>query len=331
MITTAPTAYRYSRTDAGYLVHRGSEYLGSVARDGRAWVISDTARGSIESARYATRIDAVDALSALLRGAAALDALPTDDEVAELEPAVQPLDADGMPPVGDPRWALAARRRVAITAVHHLSPADAALALADELGELSQCASCRYYSGHTSWCPRRHAEQPAAQPVLEPVVDSAPAIDRVTPADELDDRALWLQFMLEDRALAGYDDDPNTPDDERHGVLTAAIAARFGADATENTADYATALHMSSDDLVTWARDQHAHLIAVATGRLTPAWRREDDLHALVEHPGCDRCAELVEVAAVAVADSRVRAAVRTDGGHRASVVGDMAALRLVG
>lgn len=71
----------YSRTDAGYLVHRGSEYLGAVVRDGRAWIIDDTARGPIHSGRYANRADAASALSIMLRRAAELDAMPTDDGV----------------------------------------------------------------------------------------------------------------------------------------------------------------------------------------------------------------------------------------------------------
>jgi hypothetical protein len=342
MISTS--TFRYSRTDAGYLVHRGTEYLGSVARDGRAWIISDTARGALpgQPHRYATRIDAVDALSAMLRGAAALDALPTDEPADEVAPAAQPLAADGMPPIGDPRWALATRRRVAITAVHHMSPADAALELGVELGEQSQCTMCRYYSGHTSWCPNRTA-QPAEQPAddsdsMQPgetvnawaarIYGEHEVADRTTPPAELDDRQLWLQFMIEDRALSGYDDDPNEPDDERHGALIAAIGERFGPDATENTADYAVSLHMSGDDLVTWARDQHEHLVAIATGRLTPAWRRDDDVHVLVEHVGCGRCDRLVERAAAAALSHPSQAGVVSDGEHRATAVRDMAALR---
>ncbi len=116
MIST-PARYRFTRDgNGGYNVGRftdtDSAHIGTVARDGNAWIITRTARGPIESARYATRVDAVDALSVMLRRAAVLDALPTDDA-----PVVE-------------------------------------------------CPSCRYTSGHTSWCPRRHAEQPAEQTTL---------------------------------------------------------------------------------------------------------------------------------------------------------------------
>lgn len=346
---------KFTRTATGYRVERVSptgavEYLGDVARDGRAWVISDTARGTLpgEPARYATRVDAVDALSAMLRAAAELDALPTDEPAAdEVAPAVQPLESDGMPPVGDPRWALAGHRGVAITAVQHLTPAVAAVELAVHRGEQvvrpgddrPSCASCGYFTGHTSWCPRRHAEQPAEQTTLELADDSDSmqpgetvnewaarvygeheVADRTTPPAELDDRRLWLQFMLEDRALGGYDDDPNEPNDERHGALIAEIGRRFGADATEHTADWSVALHMSGDDLVEWARTKHEHLIMVATGRIVPEWRSGEGFDAELEHGGCETCTALIESAATMARATGSVGATYRDGEHAAVV-----------
>lgn len=297
------STYRFSKTDAGYLVNRGNEYLGSVARDGRAWIISDTARGALpgQPARYATRIDAVDALSAMLRGAAALDALPTDDELEQVGDAAQ-------------------------------SFVQAALDAAPR-----ECSMCRYTSGHTSWCPNRpgrvvtvpagtHVQYAPSAPADEPCGDCGASTadcicydqrwDRETPVAELDDRQVWLQFMLEDRAQS-Y----GVPDDERHAALSAAISERFGPDATENTADYAVATHMSSDDLVTWAAERFPNLLAIATGRLTPSWRRDDDAHVLVEHTHCGRCDRLVESASELARTDSSGAGVRTDGEHRATAV----------
>jgi hypothetical protein len=54
------------------------------------------------------------------------------EEIAEAAEAsaVQPLAKDGMPPIGDPRWALAAQRQVAIGEVAHMTPTAAAEVLA---------------------------------------------------------------------------------------------------------------------------------------------------------------------------------------------------------
>jgi hypothetical protein len=144
MDTTA-TRYRFSRTVPGtahstlfdgtaYDVHRGDEYLGIVGRDGRAWMIVTTVRGDLpgEPARYVTRTATADALSALLHGAAKLDALPTDDTVEVVE-----------------------------------SPADAAIESAAERGEQAQCTACRYYSGHTYWCPNRTPGAPDFMPAAD--------------------------------------------------------------------------------------------------------------------------------------------------------------------
>jgi hypothetical protein len=202
------------------------------------------------------------------------------------------------------------------------------------------CRSCGYFTGHTSWCPRRHGAQPEQQLTLEPADDpTAPlpgesvgtwaarviereVADRDTAVAELDDAALWLQFMIEDRALAGYDDDSNEPDDERHGALIAEITRRFGADATDNTADHAVSLHMSSDDLITWARDNSEHLIGVATGRIVPGWRREDGfaVDGRTHGTGCGQCDAAVESAVGAARVLGALGATYEDGEHVATV-----------
>lgn len=61
------------------------------------------------------------------------------------------------------------------------------------------------------------------------------------------DRDLVAEFMREDGEL-GY----GVPDYERHAALDAEIKRRFGADATENTAEKSVAWHMSHEDLVRW-------------------------------------------------------------------------------
>lgn len=144
--------------------------------------------------------------------------------------------------------------------------------LTPELGdyELGDPTSARPGESADDWATRVYGADVEVE-----VVDGEPVLDRTTRPAALTDRALWVLFMAEDRALAGYDDDPNEPDDDRHGALTAEIARRFGPDATELTADYAVGLHMSSDDLVRWALDEHEHLVAIATGRLVPEWRAE--------------------------------------------------------
>jgi hypothetical protein len=68
----------------------------------------------------------------VIERAAALDALPTDDEPTPAP--VAGLAADGLPPIGDPRWALAAHRGAAIASVMHWSPEAAAELLARETG-----------------------------------------------------------------------------------------------------------------------------------------------------------------------------------------------------
>lgn len=88
-------------------------------------------------------------------------------------------------------------------------------------------------------------------------------LDRLTTPTDFGDQDLWVQFMSEDREL-GYGD----PDDDRHQALHAEIGRRFGRDATERTAEWATATHMSSDDIVTWASEHYDHLNRVALGKV---------------------------------------------------------------
>lgn len=281
---TAPARFTFTRSDfGGYLAASGGRYLGRVERDGRAWVIATTARGDLpgEPHRYATRTDAVDALAAMLHAAERLDAMPTDDEPAE-----------------------------------------------------DVCPLCRYYVGHTSWCPNRPLEAAAdADPCT--CVDTAgdlddgehlvgcPSYDRPDrDADvvDLDDAALWRQFMIEERALSYGDEVGVEPSDERHGEVLAEIVRRFGVDATERTADWSVSLHMSCDDLVTWARDEPEHLLAVATGRLVPSWRREDDLEVATLHADCAACERLVESAEVHMRATGSVGSSYGDGEHRAAV-----------
>lgn len=150
--------------------------------------------------------------------------------------------------------------------------------------------------------------------------------DRATPVADLDDRAVWVQFMIEDRALGGYDDDPNEPNDDRHGDLIAEVNRRFGPNATEFTAEHAVALHMSGDDLVRWARDSHEHLVAVATGRIVAPWQREDAFGVdNRSHPfGCPGCDLAVERAVEAAVAQNLTGATLDDGtGHVVTVSRD--------
>jgi hypothetical protein len=183
--TTTPARYRFSRNPAGfYLVLRNEVFLGRVERDGRAWIITDTARGPITAARYATRTAAADALSALLHGAAKLDALPTDDTVEVVE-----------------------------------SPADAAIESAAERGEQAQCTACRYYSGHTYWCPNRTPGAPDFMPAadLKPgdVVLHADGTRRFgvfdVEANRSNDVRVWTTLADQDAGIPDRLDLPVTP------------------------------------------------------------------------------------------------------------------------
>jgi hypothetical protein len=309
MITT-PAAISYTRTDAGYLVRNGGGVLvGHVARAGRRWDAM-TADGTRLGDTYGTRVEAADALVVTARRVAELDALPTDDCTdADLD-TVEPTDDDVTRcTCGAPATVLHWNGPLGTTITHGTCDAHADMITRPGDAEPS-CRSCGYFMGHTSWCPRRHAEQPAAQltlveqpaahvdgPCADPDCEVLPAIDRATPPADLDDAALWVQFMLEDRALAGYDDNPDQPNDERHGALLVEIARRFGEDASENTADVAVSTHMSADDLVRWAVQDPAHLLGIATGRIVPDWRREDGFGVEYLHANCPACERFVESA----------------------------------
>lgn len=380
MIST-PARYKFTRSEfGGYSVHRGADWLGRVERDGSAWIIADTARGEVPGtpARYGTRVEAVDALSIMLRAAAKLDALPTDE----------PVDEDAEQVRLNSRTAI---QRTAET----FAPARQTVSTMPTDDRTSQCTACRYFTGHTSWCPNRPAvavepvsgqtsplvlidprtplaaEHLAAaereQQVLEverdtaadgPCVEPAcgqvrpmpcaciaehladcehadgtdphcsscgverPLLDRTTPVADLTDPALWLQFMLEERALAGYDEVPVPADDDRHGALIAEIARRSGADAMERTAEWSVSLRMSCDDLVRWAHDEHEHLAAVAAGRIIAPWQREDGFGVDDRtHPfGCPGCDLAVEHAVEQAVALNLVGATFSRNGHRVVV-----------